>query len=240
MPDVSPLASDVSSLVIGIPTLNRPHRIATVSASAHESVSLDHEMRVCWLVSPGDDDAVDAILETEDEMIVVGWQPEYADWAKKLNLLYRTMSEEWLLLGADDLQFHAGWFDNCLKAQKPRGAGAPACVIGTNDLGNSRVLAGYHSTHPLVHRDYIHCGGVVDDPSLLLPEVYGHWFVDDEFVQTAQARRTYAHAHDAIVEHMHPEWGKSERDETYDFGYRSIPADRQIFEHRKRLWRGRH
>jgi hypothetical protein len=229
----------VSSLVIGIPTLNRPQRIAEVSESAHASVDpANHEMRVCWLVSPDDTETIDAVKATEDDMIVVPWQPEHADWARKLNLLYSQMDEEWLLLGADDLKFHPDWFDFCLAAAHRHGKGG-ACVVGTNDLGNSRVVAGYHSTHPLVHRDYINCGGVVDDPTRLLPECYGHWFVDDEFVQTAMVRYTYAHAFSAYVEHMHPEWGKSVRDETYEHGYRSIPADRALFERRKLLWRGR-
>lgn len=228
----------MSSLVIGIPTLNRPHRVAEVSASAHASVSLDHEMRVCWLVSPDDRATLDAVEAVEDDMIVVSWQPEYADWARKLNLLYDTMDEEWLLLGADDLRFHPDWFDTCLAAAA-RHSGAGACVVGTNDMGNDRVISGFHSTHPLVNGDYIFCGGVADDSSKLLPTCYGHWFVDDEFVQTAQARRTYAHAFAARVEHMHPEWGKAERDDTYEQGYKSIPADRAIFERRKSLWRGR-
>lgn len=228
----------MSSLVIGIPTLNRPHRIAEVSASAHASVGPGHEMRVCWLLSPDDHDGIDAVKATEDDMIVVPWQPEHADWAKKLNLLYSHMEEEWLLLGADDLKFHPDWFDFCLAAAHRHGQGG-ACVVGTNDLGNSRVVAGHHSTHPLVNRCYINCGGVADDPTKLLPECYGHWFVDDEFVQTAMVRRTYVHAFSAYVEHMHPEWGKAERDATYEQGYASIAADRALFEQRRLLWRGR-
>jgi hypothetical protein len=226
----------MSSVVVGIPTLNRPQRVADVAASCRASVGDNNDLRIVFLCSPGDTDTIDACHATGEETQVVEWEPVHADWARKLNGLYSDMGEEWMLCGADDLRFRVDWFDNCLKAAKRLLPGG-ACVVGTNDLGNQRVVAGYHSTHPLVHRDYIQCGGVVDDPTRILPECYGHWFVDDEFVQVAQVRMTYAHAHDAIVEHMHPEWGKALRDETYEHGYKSIPTDRDLFITRQRLWR---
>jgi hypothetical protein len=142
-----------------------------------------------------------------------------------------------MLLGSDDILFHPGWFDACLAvaARIPGGA----CVVGTNDLCNPRVKSGHHSTHPLVNRDYIACGGVIDDPTRVLPEVYGHWFVDDEFVQTAQFRGTYVHAHDALVEHFHPAFGKAENDATYDLSKETVAADRALFNRRRSLWAGR-
>jgi hypothetical protein len=224
----------MTSLLVGIPTLGRPGRAAAVAESARASVT-GHDLRILFLCNTGDNETIAACRATGEDVEVVPWRPGKADWARKLNLAYDRMGEEWLLLGADDLRFHDGWFDKCLAAA----ARSDACVVGTNDLGNARVVAGHHSTHPLVHRDYIGCGGVIDDPSRLLPEVYGHWFVDDEFVRTAQARGTYAHAFEAIVEHLHPNWGKSEDDATYRRGQATIARDQALFESRRGLWESR-
>lgn len=190
------------------------------------------------MCSPGDDATIAACQATGEEVVVVPWgggnegEGCKADWARKHNLVYSEMSEEWLLLGSDDIVFHPGWFDACLEAAAP----TSACVVGTNDLGNPRVKAGRHSTHPLVNRGYLACGGVIDDPTRILPEVYGHWFVDDEFVQTAQMRGCYVHAHGALVEHLHPIWGKAKNDRTYELGQETVRADRALFNQRRHLW----
>jgi glycosyl transferase family 2 len=222
------------SVLVSIPTLGRPQNIERLVASAH--ASLEHyPHRILYLCSPGDRDTILAASEADCEVRVVPWQqPAPADWARKQNLAYREMTEDWMLLGGDDIVFHPDWFYYCLKAAAQTSPGA--CVVGTNDLGNERTMRGQHSTHPLVHRDYIRCGGVVDDPEKLLPECYGHWFVDDEFVRTAMARRTYVHAFEARVEHLHPCWGKAADDATYRQGQASIHSDAALFRHRSHLW----
>lgn len=109
------------------------------------------------------------------------------------------------------------------------------CVVGTNDMGNSRVIAGNHSTHPLVHRDYLACG-TVDEVGIVLHEGYQHQFADDEFVQTAKVRRVYAHAFDAFVEHLHPNWGKGRDDATYRRGQAGFSADKRLYDQRCAMW----
>jgi hypothetical protein len=221
------------SVLISIPTLYRPERVIETARSARENTP---GASILISVSPGDQATIDALADLDEFAFdIVGWpHTRGADWARKHNAAYAEMDEEWILLAGDDLHFHEGWFEACLAAASRHPGGA--CVVGTNDMGNSRVLAGHHSTHPLVHRDYISCGGVPDDPEKLLPECYGHWFVDDEFVRTAMARRTYAHAHGALVEHMHPNWGKADDDETYRIGQESIPRDHALFQRRVSLW----
>ena len=220
------------SVLVSIPTLFRPERVIQTALTALETTP---DVRVHISVSPDDRETAEALaLDGRFDFDVVPWSyTEGADWARKHNRVYTGMEEDWILLAGDDLRFHPDWFHHCL-TQAHRVGGA--CVVGTNDLGNSRVLAGHHSTHPLVHRDYIECGGVMDDPTRLLPECYGHWFVDDEFVHTAQARDTYTHAHAAIVEHLHPNWGKADDDETYRIGQASIVQDGALFQTRQHLW----
>lgn len=222
----------MGSVLVSIPVLGRPDRALAVYGSAINSVP-GHQVRVLFSCSPGDDDEIAACLATGANVVVVPWRPEDGgDWAKKHNRAFLEMAEEWILLGADDLVFHRGWFDACLETfQRTR-----ACVIGTNDMGNARVVAGNHSTHPLVHRDYLDCG-TVDADGLILHEGYRHQFVDDEFVQTAMSRDAFAHCRSAYVEHLHPDWGKGERDATYELGQAGFNADRALYEQRQRLWR---
>jgi hypothetical protein len=108
-------------------------------------------------------------------------------------------------------------------------------VVGTNDLGNQRVIVGEHATHSLVSRAYI-ARGSIDDPSRLLHEGYSHCFVDDELVATARARGAWVFAHDSFVEHLHPAWGKGPADPTYAAGARSFAHDRRLHRARSVLW----
>lgn len=218
----------MTSVAVLIPVLDRPERAATVADSVVES---DQRARPVFLCSPGDDAEIAAVDATGHASVVVPWPVGRGDWARKNNLGIRLVEDEWVLLGADDLRFHPGWFDACLDVAYR----TDACVVGTNDMGNSRVVAGNHSTHPLVHRDYLGCG-TIDEDGKILHEGYWHNYVDDEFVQTAQARGTFAPARFAYVEHLHPNWGKGRDDATYRRGLERFDDDRRLYEQRKRLW----
>jgi hypothetical protein len=198
----------------------------------------DDAGRVALLfVASRDDDTELIALDTAGAAFAVIPDSKSASgqWARKINWAFPRFviggGYDFALFGADDLDPHRGWFEACIEVYEK----TEACVVGTNDLGNSRVMAGQHSTHPLVHRNYLDCG-TIDEEGLLLHEGYGHWFVDDEFVQTARARGVYAHAHNARVEHLHPNWNKATDDATYRKGQASIQEDRLHYESRKRLW----
>lgn len=216
-----------------IPVLDRPRRVLPLVESAAEATNRAGSIPV-FICSPGDDAEIRAVVDAQAELIIVPWEAGKGDYARKLNhampLCAEAYDAEWLFLGADDLLFQSRWLDRCLDRNRRTGA----CVIGTNDLGNSRTVAGHHSTHSLVHRDYLECGSV-DGPELL-HEGYWHNYVDDEFVQTAMWRNTYSHARDARVEHLHPDWGKGGMDDTYRRGKAHFNDDRAYYWSRKHLW----
>jgi hypothetical protein len=146
----------------------------------------------------------------------------------KVNEAYSLTTEPWVFLCGDDVQFHPGWLDHAQQA-----AGAGAKVIGTNDLGNARVMAGDHATHMMIARDYIdEQGASWDGPGVVCHEGYRHWFVDDEIVQAAKQRKVWRPSLGAIVEHMHPYWGKADNDDTYRKGEFRMEKDRILFEKR--------
>lgn len=220
----------IAEVTVGIPVLARPERVALVAASLRASV-VHARLHPLFIASPDDSEELSALEEAGEDYLRVGWDPGPGDFARKHNLAIQRSGTAWYFIGADDLDFHYGWAELALAEWVRTGA----CVIGTNDLGNRLTASGAHATHMLVHRDYLECG-TVDEPGVLLHEGYDHTYVDNEFVETARSRGTYAHADDAIVEHLHPFWGKAPQDTTYQRGRAGSSADARLFAQRRRLW----
>ena len=155
------------------------------------------------------------------------------DYARKVNLCVSQVFTEWLFTGADDLKFHPNWFENAMKVRTE-----DKFVIGTQDLGNPRVLRGIHSTHSLVHTEYAREYGLTVDntPGVVLCQGYWHEYVDDELVGVAKKRGIYAFANDSIVEHMHPHWGKAENDSSYTAQDSRLAYSRPLYTRRKGMW----
>lgn len=222
------------TVAVLIPVLARPHRVEPLLESIRSTVASEytHDVRPLFLCSPGDGQEFRAVQRSGADHLVMTWSPGRGDYARKMNRGFKETTEDWVFLGSDDIVFHPGWLDRCVAAHEVAGA----CVVGTNDLGNQRTVSGLHSTHTLVNRDYGRCG-TIDDPTRILHEGYHHNFVDTELVATARWRGTYAHAVDAIVEHIHPDWGKGTPDSTYKRGKLHFDDDRRHFHRRSRLWK---
>ena len=225
----------MSSIAVLCPVLGRREALRPM----HESLvnATETPWHLYLICSPQDDDAEDVCLELEDEdpnvtCWTVDWEPEHADWAKKINYGYEETSEEFLLLGATDLRFHAEWDASALRVFEETRAG----VIGTNDMGNKTVMRGLHSTHPLVWRPYIDECGTIDERGKVLHEGYAHQWVDTELVETAKVRGEWAFAVDSRVEHLHPFWRKGRMDATYQKALSTSDPDHRYYSQRQRLW----
>jgi hypothetical protein len=214
-------------LAIVVPMLGRAHRVEPLLESIHSTC----DARVLFALSPGDRAVQRAVARAGAESIVVPRRP-IGDYARKINVGYRATTEPLIFLGADDLLFHTGWFGAATAQLRP-GIG----VVGTNDLGSPRVMRGDHSTHSLVTRDYADRYGTIDRPGEILHEGYVHEWVDDELVGTAKARRAWAFAHDARVEHLHPNWHPEVPiDRLYAAQRFRLRAGRPLYQRRQRLW----
>jgi len=216
----------VTDVVVLVPMLGREHRVAPLLAS----LSASCDARPLFLLSQHDE-PVRAAVEAmgADHVTVPG--PGPGDYARKINTGLRESTEPLLFLGADDLHFHPGWLEAATAKLAP-GIG----VVGTNDLGSKRVMAGIHATHSLVTRTYAETFGTIDEPGKILHEGYPHEYVDDELVGTAKHRKAWAFAFDSRVEHLHPAWGKAPVDAMYGQQRRRMAQGRPIFEARKHLW----
>lgn len=190
--------------------------------------------RALFLASQGFPEEHEAIEATGGELVVVPFQQAPGDYARKINFGAKRTTEPNIFMAADDVTFHAGWYEAACAALAtlPDGCG----VVGTQDMGNDRVLAGEHSTHSLVSRSYMEQFGSIDTPGVLLHDGYPHEFVDDEFIETARYRDRFVFAHDSIVEHLHPHWGKAKYDATYRRATTRLQEGRAVYKRRAHLW----
>lgn len=213
-----------------IPVLARPERAPAVANSLRE-VS---DARLLFICSPKDDAQIAACFATGEEVKIVPWGPERGDYAKKINLAFTETNEPWLFCGADDLRFGDQWDVFALRVGEMTGAG----VVGTQDLGNPLVKRGKTSTHPLVRREYIATqSGTFDGSGQIYSEEYDHQYIDLELAEVAKARGQWAFSKRSVVEHLHPNWGKAERDATYEKAFREVAKDRALFQRRMEQFR---
>jgi glycosyltransferase involved in cell wall biosynthesis len=214
----------VSELAILIPVLRRPHRVQPVLDSI--TWATPGELRVLFIPDPDDEPEIAAIKKAGAEFFTLA-----GNYAKKINAGVEATDEPLLLFGADDLEFHFGWFE-AAKAKLTEGVG----VVATNDLCNHRVMQGTLATHPLVTREYTKLG-TIDNPDWVLHEQYKHEFVDREFSETAQFRGAFAYAPDSIVEHLHPMVGKAPTDELYDQAAIRMRQGARVYGRRRHRWK---
>lgn len=213
-----------------VPVLRRPQNAEPFMRSLRASTGLatayavvdpdDHETAAAWRKAGAVVHEIDGIGGAR------------GTFAQKVNAGESLTDEPWLLLVGDDVRFHPGWLDHAQAV-----AGDRHHVVGTQDLGNARVLAGEHATHLLVRRSYVHeVGASWDGPGVVAHEGFRHWYVDDEIVAVAKQRGVWAMAMGSVVEHLHPAWGKGVTDATYELGGQSADADRALFQRRLRKY----
>lgn len=224
---VPPPAAERVAVIV--PVLGRPEhaepfmrslRASTGLATAYAVVERDDlEAAEAWRTAGAE------LLWGDDEFIDGAGHAAHT-FAEKCNLAYRQTLEPWLLLVGSDVKFHPGWLDHALHVADTLGGS----VIGTNDLGNPRVMAGDHAVHPLVRRSYVdEVGASWDGPKVVAHEGYRHWFVDDELVTAAKQRGVWQMALGSVVEHLHPIFGKGEQDDVYELGQGFAERDKALF-----------
>jgi len=211
------------------PLYGRPERTAAfVDACNHAATGPQTVVLVVSDDRPDDMAAADA---TDATVLAIDGPRQPGDWARKINYGYRNTTEPIIVLMGDDVRPRPGWHDEVANAYR-QGWG----VIGTQDLGNRRVLAGLHSTHPAVARWYADRYGTIDSPGVVVSECYHHCWTDDELVDTAKARGLWTFCNTAVLEHMHPNWAKGEMDWVYALGREGYDQDRWTHELRSHRW----
>jgi GT2 family glycosyltransferase len=213
-----------AEVAVIVPVLRRPQNAEPFMRSLRASTGL---AKVYAVANIDDEDTVKAWSAAGVDKVIF---TDGVSFAKKVNAGYQATTEPWVFIVGDDVKFHPGWLDHAQHVA----AMTEAKVIGTNDLGNARVMAGDHATHMLISRAYLdEHGGSWDGPKVVCHEGYRHWFVDDEIVTAAKQRGVFTVALASVVEHLHPAWDKGTDDPVYQFGQMHANQDMKLF--RKRL-----
>ena len=223
----------MAELAILIPVLDRPHRVAPLVESIAKNTTVDYH--IYWLCTSGlisEEAHIRDVADWDVMSIAFSTPRRHGDYAHKINEAFKRSTEPYLFLGADDLDFRPGWDVTGLRWFRNPNVG----VVGTQDLGNRRVIRGEHSTHSFVSRTYVDEFGTIDRPGEVLHEGYAHEFVDDEFIETAKFRGAFKFSQHSVVEHLHPLWGKAETDRVYNGQRQRMRQGRVIYSRRKHKW----
>lgn len=217
-----PPATDRVAVVV--PVMRRPGNAAPFMASLRASTGL----ATVYAVADHDDpETAQAWRDAGAEVIQFASRDgRPGTFAEKVNAGYRNTAEPWLFCVGDDVRFHPGWYDRARYVADTTGA----AVIGVNDLGLHDVRRGEHATHWLIRRDYVdEQGASWDGPGVVCHEGYRHWCIDNEVVTAAKQRGQWAAALDAVVEHLHPFFGKADMDDVYKLGHQNSEQDKALF-----------
>jgi hypothetical protein len=215
----------MTNVAILIPTTGRPQQMfANVGKLLEQEWPKDVNVSI-YLSVPKDDAEtlkeakklkgdVKLVSRPSNTTAVQGWNAAYIEAVKD--------GADWLVLGADDVIWHEGWLGLALKTAKKTGA----AMVGLNDGHHDINIFGPHYLMSVKFTQDV-LGGVY------IPPHYASWSFDREVCDRAKERGLYAPCHEAMAEHLHPEWKTAEMDSTYSLGYVHHAKDRQMYEARK-------
>lgn len=214
---------------IVVPVLGRPQNVQPLMDSLRETLTVP-DVSLIFICTEDDDAQIDACMNSGARILVI--KGGYGEYPRKINYGFSHTDRQFMLMGADDVEFSTGWDVEALRVAKRTKAG----VIGTNDMANESVMEGKFSTHPLIRRTYIneYGGTLTDGPGVVLHEGYDHNYVDLELCQVAQSRGQWAFAEKAKIVHHHPGMLRQDRDATYKKGFRMFGRDRQRYLRREK------
>jgi glycosyltransferase involved in cell wall biosynthesis len=223
-----------------IPTLWRGDRLPGLVENIHRSTLADHA--VLFVAELDDLETIEVLkaLSVEDPRVRYVLNTRTKNCCGAFNSGHEAVTAPYWFAGGDDLTFHQGWDVPCLAVMQNPELGAK--IVGTRDLYNPNVEAGWTATHFLVDTGYSRQFGLTFDevPGLIACESYGHDFFDTESCAVATTRGVFQPCMESIVEHQHWCFGKANVDATYQRNQELCGGDRIIFDARKEAWEAKY
>ena len=203
-----------------IPSLDRPQRLRDLVWNIRANTAEPHTMLFC--VS---DEASMDILDELGEWYLDDSDGDDRRYVTRMNKLLAYLDDaDSLFFGSDDVIHHQGWLTRALLVM-----GEGPSVVVMNDTHNPM------GTQAVIRREYLE-RAVYDAPGLAFHPGYLHNFADNEMFWTALQQGEYAHATEAIVEHLHPLYNAPNM-APWDDTYRNARAG---WDHDQALWLERH
>lgn len=215
-----------------IPTLGR-HRALQPLAANMLNTTPEGGYRVVFVADRVDTDTRNALAEICVFHPAFGCVIQDGTYPVKINAAYRASDGDLVLPTADDVVFHDGWLEAATNALSDESVQ----VLGTDDLSPSTANRD-HATMPILRRSYIEDPGAVwHERGSVFYEGYRHNYCETETWSLATHRGVTGWAEDCVIEHLHPDWGKREIDDTDRKGNRDgSDADRVLFGRRQHQW----
>lgn len=217
------------AVAVIVPALSRPQNVQPLVDSLNAT---QRGIATVYFVCDATDvEQVEAVNAAGAKVIAYNDTNGPGSYAEKVNAGFKATTEPWVFVCGDDVRFHKGWIDAA------REVSDRFDVIGTNDhpdgKGNPRVASGSHADHFFIRRAYVDQEGAsLDGPGVVAHEGYRHFYTDVEIIELAKARRTFTPCLASLVEHIHPDLGHGEADDTYRKGWSQR-------EHDEKVWRKR-
>jgi len=193
----------VTELSVFVPSRGRPDAAEELVAAFRLTCERWTE---CVVVVDENDPELAGYLAIHDPYgrVVVQPPPSRRGMVEPLNAAVRTEASGWAVgfMGDDHRPRTEGWDHRFLAVLEKNG---PGLVYG-NDLWQGERLA----THVVAHGDLVRAVGYFSPPEL------EHLYVDRVWMDWGRAIHRLFYLPDIVIEHLHPDAGKAERDENYE------------------------
>lgn len=218
-----------TKLAIFLPTYKRPNILLKVARNIEHNTHNPHKLY--FGIELDDAESMKVLKHNKLNFYVNEYDPSFSN---TIQTLYEHTDEPIFMMANDDFYFTYNWDEAPMKVLTEHGN---IMVLGVHDGNPSNTK---YSTISLVKRTYIEQqSGVIDMPRRVLYP-YNHNFVDDEFTETAQARRVWDKLEAPCIIHQHHSFTwvseRNELDETYKKNDALAGLDTQTYFSRRPLW----
>lgn len=207
-----------------IPTFKRPLSLQ----STYDQLKDNKDIHLIFVVHESDDVSRLKLARMEVDYMVDNQPPSGVN---ATNCGYWGVTSEWFVIGQDDFKWHDGWLKEVLEVRDKTNAK----VIGFNDGYTGERPE--HSVGWFINRSYVRENSLsIGFPNVIFNPHYKKNFSDNELCETARFRNVWAYAPKALLEHLHPSFGKAKSDETYEKLDEKFQEDMALYQSRKHLW----
>jgi len=203
-----------------LPTLNRADQLVRNLRILRENSRTTLEIVV--ILDKEDTESKYKLLayfnEEVKEYFIVKIMEGHPSPVEKWNEGAKLSSGEWLMLGADDVEWTPAWDDISLKTFPNKG------FLALRDFADSKKV---FEPHFMATRQWLkmYNGGVLAIPH------YKHWYLDLEIALRAGKHYEVSQA---VLPHKHVIWGTAPNDKTYKRAKPYYEIDSQIFDDRRK------
>lgn len=150
-----------------------------------------------------------------------------------INIGFRASTEPFFTFSGDDVEFVAPWLETLLEVfEKSPEVQVSATWDGLFETGKSLYI---------MRREYIEKFGTIDCPGEVVHGKYAHCWVDNEFLETAEARGVFQYCRESLVQHHHYAATTGIKDRTASYleersNNTSHGGDHALYQLRRRMW----